>query len=82
MYPIILFDGYCNLCNTSVNFIIRLDKKKRFRFASLQSATGKKFKKRYSISEKTDSVILIYNNGYLIESDAGIKILNLLGFPW
>ncbi len=37
MNQIILFDGVCNLCNASVNFIIDHDSKKKFQFASLQS---------------------------------------------
>ena len=39
---IILFDGVCNLCNSSVNFVIRHDKKNHFLFAPLQSEIGKK----------------------------------------
>ncbi len=39
--PIIFFDGVCGLCNRSVDFIIRHDKKKKFRFASLQGSTAK-----------------------------------------
>ncbi|MEX0635468.1 MAG: DUF393 domain-containing protein, partial [Ferruginibacter sp.] len=38
---IILFDGVCNLCNSSVQFVISNDKKKLFQFASLQSNSGK-----------------------------------------
>jgi predicted DCC family thiol-disulfide oxidoreductase YuxK len=34
---IILFDGVCNLCNTSVQFVIKHDKKRSFRFVALQS---------------------------------------------
>lgn len=39
---IILFDGVCNFCNSSVNKIIKHDKKNKFKFAALQSETGKK----------------------------------------
>ena len=41
MNPIILFDGYCKLCNSTVNIIIKNDKHKKFRFAALQSKKGK-----------------------------------------
>ncbi len=37
MKQIILFDGVCNLCNATVNFIIDHDSQKKFYFASLQS---------------------------------------------
>ena len=40
---IVFFDGICNFCNSSVNFIIKRDKKNYFKFASLQSEYAKKF---------------------------------------
>ena len=39
--PIVFFDGVCNLCNRSVNMILRADREKVFRFASLQGETAK-----------------------------------------
>ena len=38
--PILLFDGVCNLCNESVQWVIRHDPGAKFRFASLQSEAG------------------------------------------
>ncbi len=46
-YDILLFDGVCNLCNSSLNFIIRHDKKNQFKFAALQSDIGKKLVDEY-----------------------------------
>lgn len=40
--PVILFDGVCNLCNASVAFVMRHDRRGVFRFASLQSAGGQR----------------------------------------
>ncbi len=80
--PIILFDGICNLCNSSVNFILKRDKKKQFHFVSLQSDEGKELIKRYKIPQETDSVILIRKNEIFIESDAALKIIGLLPTPW
>jgi len=80
--PIILFDGICNLCNGSVNFILKRDKKKQFRFVSLQSDEGKELIKRYKIPQETDSVILIRKNKIFVESDAALKISGLLPTPW
>jgi predicted DCC family thiol-disulfide oxidoreductase YuxK len=72
---IIIFDGVCNLCNSSINFIIKHDKKNYFRFASLQSEKGKELLKKYSIdSSKTDSIILIENNTVYIRSTAALRI--------
>lgn len=72
---IILFDGVCNFCNSSVNKIIKHDKKNRFKFAALQSEIGKKLLEKHSIdSTKTDSIILIENDVAFIKSAAILKI--------
>ena len=78
-YPILLFDGICNYCNRWVNFIIRHDKKKKFRFATLQSETGKKLLKQYNITEGIESAILIYNEKIYIKSSTGLHVLYHLG---
>ncbi len=74
-FSIILFDGVCNFCNSSVNKIIKHDKKNKFKFAALQSETGKKLLEKHSIdSSKIDSIILIENNSAFIKSTAILKI--------
>lgn len=77
---IILFDGVCNLCNNSVTFVIKRDKKNRFKFAALQSEAGQELVERYRIDPaKTDSIILIDNNKAFIKSTAALKITKYLG---
>jgi len=80
---IILFDGVCNMCNASVNFIIDRDKANKFKFASLQSETGKnllvKFQKD---AEKLDSVVLITQGKLYDKSSAALKIASMLPFPY
>lgn len=79
---IILFDGYCNFCNFWVNFIIKRDKRKLFKFASLQSEKGKEILNRLNIQEKfTDNVILVKENDFFIKSTASLKILKQLSSP-
>ncbi len=57
---IILFDGVCNLCNASINFVIKRDKKDLFRYASLQSEVGQKLISERNIDIKNiDSILLI-----------------------
>ena len=81
MNRIILFDGVCNLCNQSVQFIIKRDKNTSFKFASLQGNTGGKLIKQYQIDERVESIVLIENNKYYIKSSAAIRIcLHLSGF--
>lgn len=81
---IILFDGICNFCNTTVIKIIALDKKNVFVFASLQSAVGREIINRTGIdSEKIDSIILYEPNlSYDIKSSAVLKIMNNFNGLW
>ncbi len=72
---IILFDGVCNFCNSSVNFVIKHDKKNHFLFAPLQSETAKKLLEKFNIdSSKTDSFILIENNKAYLKSTAALRV--------
>jgi len=72
---IILFDGVCNLCNTSVNFVIEHDKKNIFKFAALQSDMGKKLAIENNINiADTDSIILIDGDSSYIKSTAALYI--------
>jgi len=79
---IILFDGVCNLCNRSIDFVLKRDKQNLFYYVSLQSDEGKKLIDRYKIPKETDSVILIKNGEVFTESNAAIEIGRLLSFPW
>lgn len=80
--PIILFDGVCNLCNASVNFILKRDKRQQFQFVALQSEEGIELIEKHQIPKETDSVVLIKNQNVFTESDAGIEISRLLPSPW
>jgi predicted DCC family thiol-disulfide oxidoreductase YuxK/O-antigen ligase len=82
-HPILLFDGVCNLCNGSVQLIIRRDPEARFRFASLQSAVGQRYLGELGVDRQAvDSVILIEGDRWYKESDAALRIARLLGGPW
>ena len=74
-HHLILFDGICNLCNSSVQYIIRHDKKGLFKFASLQSETGRQIINRFNLPPGfTDSFILVENNKVFTRSDAALKV--------
>lgn len=76
---IILFDGLCNLCNSSVNFIIKKDAKNVFRFAALQSDAGKAIAEKYKIDiSGMLSFILISNGTYYDKSTAALRIARQL----
>jgi predicted DCC family thiol-disulfide oxidoreductase YuxK len=73
MAPVILFDGECNLCHASVNWVIAHDPQAIFRFASLQS---------YAAGGLPNSVVLIDEEGVHTHSTAALRIARRLGFPY
>ena len=77
---VVLFDGVCNLCNGSVNWIIDHDKKNQFQFASLQSAYGSKKVIEIGLSDDyMDTVVLIEDDKVFTHSDAILQIAKHLG---
>jgi predicted DCC family thiol-disulfide oxidoreductase YuxK len=81
---IIIFDGVCNLCNSSVLKVIKNDKKNTFLFAALQSKSGQEIINYLKIDiSKIDSIIL-YEPGvsYDIKSTAVLKVMNDFGGLW
>ncbi|ACA41410.1 thiol-disulfide oxidoreductase DCC family protein [Lysinibacillus sp. fkY74-1] len=82
MRGIILFDGICNFCDSSVQFIIKHDQAGYFQFASLQSDVGQTLLRQFKISENIDSVILIENGKAYVESTAALKICRNLEKIW
>lgn len=59
MNSVILFDGECNFCDSSVQFIIKRDPQGLFHFASLQSEAGQELLKKYDVPANIDSIVLI-----------------------
>ena len=82
MNPVILFDGVCNFCNGAVNFIIRHDGEKKFKFAPLQSEIGKQMQAKYGIGEDVDSIILVENDKAYTYSTAGLRVAKGLRGIW
>jgi predicted DCC family thiol-disulfide oxidoreductase YuxK len=80
--PVILFDGFCNLCNGTIDFLIKTDRKKQFVFIPIQSEKGKLLIQKYQIPKETDSVIVIKENKSYFESDGVIEIAGMLNYPW
>lgn len=79
MERIVLFDGVCNFCNGFVNFIIRHDRQKMFKFAPMQSTAGKELRAQYGIANDVDSVVLIENDRASMHSTAALRIVKALG---
>ncbi len=83
MSAIILFDGVCNFCNSSVNFIIERDRANYFKFAPLQSEIGEKLLKENGIDKiNTDSVVLIEDGKVYTYSTAALRVARRLDGFW
>lgn len=81
--PVLLFDGVCNLCNASVQWVIRHDPQGKIRFASLQSGAGQQLLAQHGLpTTDFDSVVMIENGKALTRSDVPLRILELLGGRW
>ena len=81
--PVILYDGYCNLCNGAVNFVIKRDKKNIFRFASLQSPEGRNMLLGFSsLKRNVDSIIYCEDKKFYMKSTAVLRIFKKLGRAW
>ena len=80
-FNIVIFDGYCNFCNGSVNFLIRVDKKRNLKYVALQSQLGKKITNHLPIPIETDSIIFIKKGILFFASDAVLQICGQLPYP-
>jgi len=81
--PIVFFDGYCNLCNRSVAFIITRDIHAHFRFASLDSPTAqRRLAAHAQHTPLPDSVLLLDADGLHARSEAARRIARHLTRPW
>jgi len=78
---VILFDGVCNLCNKSVDFIIRKDKNEYFRFGALQKSSD--LMNKYKIDPQyLNSLVLIEKGKVYYKSSAALRIAKKLEGAW
>ena len=95
MAAVVLFDGVCNFCDASVNFIIDHDKAGYFKFAPLQSEEGRRLANHYGFESATarsantdsdlipiDSVILVEDGKAYTHSTGALRVVRRLGLPW
>jgi predicted DCC family thiol-disulfide oxidoreductase YuxK len=84
----ILFDGVCNFCNASINFVIDRDSKGIFKFATLQSEVGQELLKKFSLqtsdseSRTFDSIVAIEGDKVYQKSDAALEIARRMNGIW
>ncbi len=81
---VLMFDGVCSLCNASVDFVLRHDRRGRFAFASLQSDEAEAFLAAHGkrADALLDTVVLADAEGLHERSAAALRVLRGLGLPW
>jgi predicted DCC family thiol-disulfide oxidoreductase YuxK len=83
MAAIVLFDGVCNFCNGSVNFMIGHDSRGYFKFAPMQSDVGRELLDKFGIDRtETDSIILVEDDKAYTYSTAALRIARKLDGIW
>lgn len=79
----VVFDGVCNLCNGSVDFIVRHDPDGVFQFASNQSEPGQRILAAAGVAAvDTDTIVLAADGKFFDRSTATLQIAKRMGFPW
>lgn len=82
-HPVVLFDGVCNLCSNSVQFVIKHDPKKQFRFASLQSDVGQHVMQHFGLpANELNSFILLEHDKIYTKSTGALRLTKKLNGLW
>lgn len=80
---LLLFDGVCHLCDTSVRFVIRHDPAGRIKFAPIQSPLGRELYTRHGLDpEAPNAMLFLTPRGAFRASDAALEIARTLGGAW
>ncbi|MEO7935480.1 MAG: thiol-disulfide oxidoreductase DCC family protein [Dokdonella sp.] len=80
---IVVFDAQCLLCSGSVQFLLRHDKGRRLRFATIQSEAGRRLLERAGIDAiNPESFVLVDEAQMWTETAAVIRVADALGWPW
>lgn len=80
--PVAFFDGVCNLCNASVNFLLERDRRALLRFAPLQGATFAALARDHPELAGIDSFVLWDGARVHTRSSAALRAGMMLGWPW
>jgi predicted DCC family thiol-disulfide oxidoreductase YuxK len=80
---LILFDGVCNLCSASVQFVIRHDPAGKFRFAAIQSQVGREIFQSHGLDPADLQTFVFITSGRIfLRSDAAIEVVSRFGGAW
>lgn len=82
-HPLLLFDGVCNLCESSVQFVIRHDCRAQFRFAPLQSHFADELLGKFGTPARDLTSMMLVEGGHLyFKSRAALRVARRLDRPW
>ena len=86
-HPIIVFDGFCVLCSANAQFVLKHDRRGRFRLAAMQNEVGRMLYRQFDVDpDSPETLIVITGTGTgtvaLRDSDAVLAIWKGLGWPW
>jgi predicted DCC family thiol-disulfide oxidoreductase YuxK len=83
-YPVVVYDGVCLLCSRWVRFLLQRDPQRQFRFASVQSESGRQLMLAHGLDPDTPLSLLLVENGRgYTDTDAIARVLRRLGLlPW
>lgn len=80
---VIVFDGVCVLCNGWVDFLLKRDRRQRYRFAAMQTQAGRSLLQAHGLdADDPMSFLLLDEEGARTDSDAIIAVLIGLGGVW
>jgi predicted DCC family thiol-disulfide oxidoreductase YuxK len=80
--PLIIFDGYCALCNRSVAFLQARQRPGSLEFAAQHSVRGQSVLQTFGLADLIETVVLVENDRYHQRSTAALRALRYLRFPW
>lgn len=81
--PVILFDGVCNFCNSTVNMVIRNDKKALIKFAAMQTDIGRQLLQQYQLPvDDLKSFVFLENGKAYKKSTGALKVCRYLRGLW
>ena len=81
--PIIIFDGKCVLCSGFAQFVLRHDKRQRFRLMAAQTSIGEALYRHLGLDPKNYQTNILLEDGYAwFKSEGSIRMFVKLGLPW
>jgi predicted DCC family thiol-disulfide oxidoreductase YuxK len=80
---VVLFDGVCNFCNATINFLIDRDPTDRLRFAAQQSEVGQKLMAEHGVTGLMLNTIVVIDNGQIFTHSGGaLRLARYMPMPW